>query len=347
LYPETGSNLLRLTNQKFKPIKKTNMKRSILLTMAMCAMVIAAKAQIKYYKIEKGVKTELKNGENVDLAVDGESKVQTNLLVEIDIKDFRAKNNHDNMVVQWMDKRLNSDARNERSFVHITFDDPFIQKKYAGVNVLKVYLFKTDDNANDPKALFLEKSSTINLYYLDYTYQLKVSGRYIQKVEEYYEDKTWKKRNVYSALEPISASGELIFKYAKEALAGEQYKQLVDPGKEEKDGVKGLDRIKDVFSNEVYVIKREKINVPVVGSVEAYKEIPKALETIWVAKSQQILDEKDKQKAIDMLLQLNKDYKVCMVSELDKSVLKSINKELKGLSTADEMYAVFKKNNPK
>jgi hypothetical protein len=322
------------------------MKRSILLAMAICSMAIA-KAQIKYYKVEKGVKTELKAGENVDLAVDAESNIQTNVLVEIDIKDFRAKHNYDNMIIQWMDKRTDGGSTIERSFVHYTFDDPFILKKFAGVNILKVYLFKTDDNASDSKALFLQNYSSVNLSYLDYTYQVKVSGRYIQKVEEYYEDKTWKKRNVYSTLEPISSSAVFTYKYSKEGLVAEQYKQFVNPGNESKNGVTGLNSIKSTFSNEIYSIKRETINVPVVGAIEAYKEIPKALEAIWAAKSQPILDEKDKQKAMDLLMQLNKDYKVCVVSGLDKSVLKSINKELKGLNTADEMYAVFKKNNPK
>lgn len=324
-------------------------KNSIFIILFAALLSPSAFAQVvNYYKIEKGIKTPVKEGETVTIELDENLVPTSNILVEIDFKKFKSTYKYENFVVTLRHDTKSLKAYQE-AYHSFTIDNNVNLKKYSEDKYINFYLFETDEIKKDNKSIAL-KAPKIVFDETTYTFYIEVTGRYRNSVEEYYDTDThtWKTKDVFSKEEYISESPKVKLVPNQESVLNEHYQKLIknDYTNTEINNILGLGSISQKLSSELKTIKGMSTSVPLVGTIESYPQISEAIDEIGKQRYNEIKAETEKSKAIDMLKQWNTEYKYLMVSQKDKNDLKNLNKELKDKKGIDAKIEVFKKYNP-
>jgi hypothetical protein len=315
------------------------------LILLVLLSVTTVQAQVNYYKIQNGVKTALKQNESVIINLNGERIPDINILVEIDLKSFKSTYKYDNIYVSFSE--IEKTGYMPTGYSSFSFDSPMNQKKYGDAKYLQFYLFGTPEVKNDNNAIYLRTP------YIDYNeandkFAIRIRGRYKIKTEEYYENSTWKTRDIFSDLESIPnfVFSPITFILSEEGMINERYQKLISDGFSTIEDIKGTRTISYDLAKEYQYVKGFETNIPLVGPSPNYPNVFEAMKTIYEAKSNEITNEPDHKKALDLLYQWNKDYVYLIVSTKDKSILKTLNKELKGKTEVQSKLDIFKNFNP-
>jgi hypothetical protein len=295
-------------------------------------------AQFKFSRVNvaDGVKTAVKAGEKVDLRISPTGNVEQNFVVDLDLAAFKKAYKYDVIIVSY----LRNDKANF-SYIH-ELESVLNTKKYAGKGIVPVYAydnkkFKETDYRTLAKDLIEYEGPT------PVSRKIAVYGSFITGEEGYFDaNDTYQFRNKYSEGELLGFI-ELNTIYNKKQLDDYNAKEkLNDYYQAERD----LDRMQSGFKRNVV----ENINqyvAPVVAT-PLYGALSEGLTEVWNSKVKAVETNKSPENAdkyITSVAELSKDLEVMYaVAAKDKTVLKTLNKEIKTKQTTQEKWDYIQAN---
>jgi hypothetical protein len=305
------------------------MKFGITKSIALATFLLSAAAvhsQIKISKVANGTRTAVKSGEKIDIRIGAEEMALDNIVVDLDIAAFKKAYKYDLVGVYYMWQGAII------SYYEHEFDSPLNLKKYGGKGVIPVYLYNTKNFKETDYRILADGT-----YYSgpdgEKTREIVVKGYYITGEEGYFDQyDVYKTRNTYSSGEPLTkAPFNAVF--SPEVMAEHDLRMARATAS----------KLSDNFGNDVkgnvsqYVAPY--VNTPLYGAlVDGFQEV-------WDAKVAAVMAESDAQKAAAAVEQLTKDFALMKaISQKDKAVLKTMNKEIKTKTTTDEKWELIKAN---
>ncbi len=318
-------------------------RKLIVLILIALAVLKPAQAQVKYYKLQNGAKTLLKEGERIIIPLNEKMESDVNILLEVDLVAFKKAYTYQ-LISATMAYKSGGKA-----FVKDKIDwnmgSELFKSKHGTDKTLSYYLFGTEEVRKNPKNMYYYKDF-ITMDNADDTIYFDLEAAYKTGTETYFENNAYKERDVFSKREYVPNPKSPIISYSIPAskLLEEKYKSYVDPGYAESKELIGMYNLHKKLEEEVRAIKSVKQNVPVLGEVHTFAEVARAMELIISSREKQIKDETDKQKALDLLAAWNKDYTFLMVNEKSSSAaaLKPLNKKMKGITDELVLMDLFK-----
>lgn len=297
--------------------------------MALAAFILSAAAvhsQIKISKVANGTRTAVKSGEKVDIRIGADEMAIDNIVVELDIAALKKTYKYDLIEVgyKWNGTMM--------GYYDHEFDSQLNVKKYGGKGVVPVYLFNTKNFKETDYRLLAEGT-----YYSgpegEKTREIVVVGYYITGEEGYFDrNDVWKTRNTYSKGEPlVKVPFNAVF--SAEVIAEHDLNMAR----------RTADELSDRFDRNV----KENITQYVAPYVATplYGALAEGFQEVWDAKVKALMAESDPQKATAAAEQLTKDFELMKtVSQKDKAVLKTMNKEIKTKTTTDQKWELIKAN---
>lgn len=303
--------------------------KKIILSAALSMMLLAQTGfgQFTVYKLSNSTKTEIKAGETVELNINDDLTAQDNIMVELDIKAFRAKYKYDEVVI------TTQYGEGGTSYYPFMFDEPVNVKRYSDQKKIYFYLYRTAEAESNPLHYIMSEQAKVSDA-SENAYAFRVNGRYLKDTEEYYDKGVWKKRNIYTDAEPL-------FKAVYR-------KKLSDAYYLDKRHVRmiqsALDYSEGQLKNLYYTTRDIKLYYNT--GTAAYPQIYKDIEVVADGMYDKIQAMTDKQAAIDQLVAWSRRAKTLAVGKLDKKILKELNKELKAATSFEDKLALFQKYNP-
>jgi hypothetical protein len=335
------------------------MKKMVVLGICL-ALISSAHAQFLFYKIEKGVKTPLKSGEEIVIATDDNLKATSNVMLEVNVAEFKKKYTYNLFAIGLLAARS---GKNEMLMRHpLLFGSEYYTTKFGSDKVLRYYLFPDETTAKDPKALVFYKGDD---WYNKFTYEIsldtflfELEGRYKTGSETYYDENSnsVKTRDVFTDPEylPIVETPFVRFTTTdkvkqdyQRSLDEQRYKRVIvdtDYSTYYRQGGKsfitlfGIEEELEKESDKVIL----NYNIGGTGGVILYPQIAKAIQEIGVYKTNQIKAEPDMYKALTMLDEWEINYKKLIIIErLTEDQRKQLNKQLKAAPDAAAKYEIF------
>ena len=304
------------------------MQFRITKTIAAAAFVLAtvsAQAQFKLYKVTNGTRTAIKSGDKVDIRLAADDAALDNVMVEIDIAAFKKAYKFDRVAIVYT---LNN---YEVSYYGHTFDSQLNLKKYGGKGLVPVYAFDTK-NFKETDFRTLVKGSISYDGPSKNVRKVIIYGSYITGEEGYFDNDTYKTRDVYSAGEQL-ATIELNAVFNEQRMLDYDYDNAV----------RALENMSDRFERNV-VSNITQYVAPYVAT-PLYGALADGFKEVWAAKLALVKSETDKQKTIAAVEQLAKDFELMgTVAQKDKAILKTMNKEIKTKTTIEEKWELIKAN---
>ncbi|MES2589297.1 MAG: hypothetical protein V4622_09970 [Bacteroidota bacterium] len=313
-----------------------------ILTLITLAVLQPVNAQVKYYKIQDGAKTLLKEAEQITIPLNDKMESNVNILMEVDMVAFKKTYTY-----QQITSTLNYNSNGKayiKDNIYWNIESDLFKAKYGADKTLSYYLLGTAEVLKNPKNMYYYKGS-ITLDNADDTVYFDIEAAYKTGKEGYFENNAYKERDVFSKREYVPNPKSPIIRYEIPAsiLLDDKYKSYVNPGYAESKELIGFRNIQRKLEDELRQIKDIKQNVPVVGFVYTFAEVSRAMETIVKSRENQIKNETDKQKALDLLAVWNKDYTFLLVLEKSETpTLKALNKKMKGISDENALMDLFK-----
>jgi hypothetical protein len=305
------------------------MQLSITKSVALTAFIMYAamsQAQIKISKVANGTRTAVASGGKIDVRIQDDEKALENIVVDIDIAAFKKAYKYDLVGVyyKWQGTTM--------GYYEHEFDSQLNTKKYGGKGVIPVYLFDTK-NFKETDFRTLAEGTYYSGPEGEKTREILIKGYYITGEEGYFDrNDMYKTRNTYS-------EGELITKvpfgavFTPEAIAAHDLRLAQNM----------VSNMSDRFENNVKSNITQYV-APYVAT-PLYGALADGIQDVWNAKVAAVMAEKDAQKALDGANQLEKDFEVMMnVSRKDKSILKTMNKEIKSKTTIDQKWELIQAN---
>ena len=313
--------------------------------LLLLALVVVAplNAQVKYYKIQNGVKTLLKSEEKFVIPLTEKLEPTVNFLMEVDIIAFKKLYTYQQITATIVYKN----SKNEgiiRDDIYWNLGSELYKAKYGTEKVLNYYLFGTEEVLKNPKNMYFYKAP-ITLTDAEYVYYFDIEAAYKTGKEGYFEGDAYKERDVFSKREyvPNPKSPIVSFKVPEAVLFDAKYKGLIESGYATIDGIVGLQAVHRKVNEEWEKVKSIKAAVPVVGYIATFPEVARAMELIINQREAEIKNETEKQGAIDMLAVWGTDSKYLMVLEKSETpTLKALNKKLKGITDPNALMELFK-----
>jgi hypothetical protein len=143
----------------------------------------------------------------------------------------------------------------------------------------------------------------------------------------------------------ITDSQSLVVKFdiPSSAELNRKYELYIQPFGREMGEINGVNLIKTYLYYECLELKSVKKNTSELGEESIYIHIADAITLIEETKRNAILNEPDKQKALDMLYIWNKEYPYLQVlSRSTSAQLLALNGQLNGIKDVNEMLTLFK-----
>ncbi len=298
----------------------------------------AVNAQFKFSKVNvaDGVKTAVKSGDKVNMNLNAAGNVEQNFVVDIDIAAFLKAYKYDVVTVTY--------ERDDR--VSYQYDHEFASmlntKKYAGKGIVPVYAYDTKKfKETDYRVLAKD-----NITYEGPTpivRKIAVYGRYITGEEWYFdENEKYQERNKYSEGELLGYI-EIVTVYNKVQL--DEYNA--------KEGKAKYDRALSSIESMQYDFKRNvlsNINQYVAPVVETpiYLSLADGFTEVWDWRVKTVnagMSTDNIEASIASVEALRADYNLMIaVSEKDKSILKTMNKEIKTKTTPEDKWSYIQSN---
>ncbi len=304
------------------------MKLRITKSLALAAFMLsatAAQSQIKISKVVNGTRTAVKSGDKVDIRIGDDEVAIDNIVAELDIAAFTKTYKYDLVGIYYM-----SNGHILGYYEH-QFESQLNTKKYGGKGVIPVYVYDTKNFKETDYRVMAEGT-----YYAGAESggrEIVVKGYYITGEEGYFDAyDNYKFRNTYSEGEPLmKVPFNTVF--SPEAIAA--YKLKMAHFTVSELSATFEDRVK--WNIAQYVAPY--IATPMYGALaDGFQEV-------WDAKVEAVLAENDPDKAAAAAEQLEKDYELMKaVSQKDKSALKTMNKEIKSMTSTEEKWQLIKSN---
>jgi hypothetical protein len=319
------------------------MKILKLITIGLIAIQsFGLSAQVTFYKIKDGAKTVLPEGENLKFQLDDKGKPIGNVLIEVNVPEFRKKYNFDDILIAFgpPTRPLSQTLR-----ISHTFEEEYIKKKYANVNVLNFYAFMNSDF----KEQLGNSSPTFSTYYIPNddmkkTFHYRIIGRYKTGTEKYWDDKSnsYKLRDLFESTEILSKV-DITFEENKAITLSSEYAALIYSNSHEYNGVPSIYNItRDLKS---CAKELDKITVGFgPATKKKYKNLANAIYEIAIEKEKEIKEEKDKAKALELFYEWHEiSKKLCIEDDKPKSEqLKTLEKSLGASKTIVQKIELIK-----
>lgn len=313
------------------------MKILKLITIGLIAIQsFGLSAQVTFYKIEDGDKTVVPEGESLKFKLDNDGKPIGNVVIEVNVEEFRKKYNFDDILVAFgaSTKLISRTLR-----ISHEFEKEYVKKKYANVNILNFYAFMNSDY--DEK--LGNNSPTFSTYNfgaddMKKTFHYQIIGRYKTGTEEYWDDKSnsYKRRDLFESTEVIRKV-DVTFDENKEIMMKREHSALVYSISQEYNGVPSL----EVITGRLKSCAVE-LNELTVGfgplTKKKYENLSNAIYDIAVEKEKELYAMKDKPKALEQFYAWHKESeKLCIEDDKTKSdELKTLEKSLGDLNDNGE-----------
>jgi len=295
-------------------------------------------AQFKFSKVNvaDGSKTALKSGDKVNMNLNATGNVEQNFVVDIDIAAFKKAYKYDVVIVAY-----ERDGRTTYSYIH-EFDSQLNTKKYAGKGIVPVYAY---DNKKFKETDFRVLAKDV----IDYEgptpiiRKVCVYGSYITGEEWYFDaNDKYQERNKYSEWEPLG-SIEINTVYNKVQIDAYNKKQ----------GQIDFDNANYAIQNMDSDFKRNVIDninqylAPVVAT-PMYMALASGFQDVWDWKVKTVKAQMSLEKiaeSVAAVKALREDYLVMVaVSEKDKNLLKTMNKEIKTKTSPEDKWSYILSN---
>lgn len=316
--------------------------KSLILTGLITCLCSGVFAQVKYYKIQNGTKTLLKEGEELNIKLNEKMEPEVNFLMEVDIVAFRKAQTYQ-LIAATMVYVI--EGKSYIKYLHDwNLESEMFKAKYGTEKVLNFYLFGTPDVIKNPKNMSFYKTN-IPLSDAEDSYHFDLEAAYKTGKEGYFDNNVYKERDVFSKREyvPNPKSPIVSFSIPESVTLKHKYDVLVSSGNGIYEGINSLGLINDDLRTEVLAVKNIKANVPVLGYVPTFPEVARAMEAIMDYKRNEIKNEADMTKAIALVEAWNKDAAYLHVLEKSEtSTLKAFNKKLKGITDPIALMELFK-----
>ncbi|WP_300663248.1 hypothetical protein [Fluviicola sp.] len=293
-------------------------------------------AQFKFSRVNvaDGVKTVVKSGDKVDMRISPTGNVEQNFVVDLDIAAFRKAYKYDVVVIAY----LRNDKMNY-SYLH-EFESVLNTKKYGGKGIVPIYAYDNKKfKETDYKTLakdFIEYEGATPI-----SRKVAVYGCYITGEEGYFDaNDTYQFRNKYSEGELLGYI-ELNTVYNKKQIEDFNAKQKAAAyNQAERD----IDNMQSQFKRNV-TENVEQYLAPVVAT-PIYGALSEGLKEIWdwrVKAVQAVKSPENADKFIASVADLGKDLEIMYaISKKDKAILKTMNKEIKAITTTQGKWDYVK-----
>lgn len=293
-------------------------------------------AQFKFSKVNvaDGVKTAVKSGDKVDMRISPTGNVEQNFVVDLDIAAFRKAYKYDVVVIAYL--------RNDKmtySYLH-EFESVLNTKKYGGKGIVPIYAydnkkFKETDYKTLAKDLIEYEGAT------PISRKVAVYGCYITGEEGYFDaNDTYQFRNKYSEGELLGFI-ELNTVYNKKQIDDYNAKKKAA---EYNEAERYIDNMNSQFKRNV-IENVEQYVAPVVAT-PIYGALSEGLKEIWdwrVKAVQALKSPENADKFIASVEELGKDLEIMYaIAKKDKSILKTLNKEIKAINSTQEKWDYIK-----
>lgn len=298
----------------------------------------AANAQFKFSKVNvaDGVKTVLKSGEKVNLNISATGTVEQNFVVDIDIAAFKKAYKYDVVTIAYQ-----RDGRTTYHYDH-EFESMLNTKKYAGKGIVPVYAY---DNKKFKETDYRVLAKDIIEYEGPTPIERKVAvyGKYIIGEEGYFDEKdTYQFRNKYSDGELLGYI-EINTVYNKKQI--EEYNAKESKLKYER-AVGEIDGMNYDFKRNV-INNIDQYLAPVVET-PLYMALSSGFQEVWDWRVKTVKEQisSDKiEESIAIIKDLRRDYDIMKeVSKKDKTILKTMNKDIKTKTTPQDKWEYIKSN---
>jgi|GEM_PF-3340692 len=287
---------------------------------------LSAQAQFKIYKVTNGTRTAIKSGDKVDIRLAADDAVLDNVVVDLDIAAFLKAYKFDRVAIVYT---LNN---YEVEYYGHTFESTLNLKKYAGKGIIPVYAYDTK-NFKETDFRTLVKGSVVYDGSLKDVRKVVIYGSYKTGEEGYFDNNDiYKTRDVFSPGE-LLATVELNVLFNQQKILDYDYNRSLSD----------LETMSYRFDRNVLENITQYL-APYVGT-PMYGALADGFSDVWKAKVALVKSETDKQKTIDAVAQLAKDFELmATVSNKDKAILKTMNKDIKSKTTLEEKWDLIKSN---
>lgn len=303
------------------------MKTRIYLTLILLALLLfnGVHAQVKIYKLSNGSKIEATKEEPIKVELNDEDKPIDNVLMQIDIEEFREKYNYDVITIQIGRSGFND------GFIRHEFNSDLYKKKYGDLNQFNIYAFNNSEYEEGQGNFGLVSEK---VYYRGYVKEadqlLRILGQYITGQEEYYDEdrNSIRKRNVYSNAEEVILF-KVQFTQSESAIIESRYLDLI----EEENGISGQKRS---LNRCAFSLEKKTSDRPFPLSIfltdpEKYEHLSDVLYEIAEYKFDEIKQEKDKAKALELYDEWDKENEILCIKETasNEKQLQDLEEKLK------------------
>ncbi len=316
----------------------------ILKMITICFIAIQSfglSAQVNFFKVKDGVKTVLPEGEKLIFQLDNDGKPLGNIIIEVNVQEFRKKHNYDDILVVFGSSNL--PISNSLRVSH-TFDNDFEKKKYANINTLNFFAFINADFVDQLGNI----SPTFSKYYIssedmNKTFEYRIIGRYKTGTEKYWDEKSnsYKIRDLFESTEVIRKV-DVTFEENKAITLSRDFAALIYWSNDDHKGTPTLYKITKDLKKCAQELSKLTVGIGPV-SKKKYDNLSKAIYDIAVEKEKELKDEKDKAKGLEQFYEwLKISEKLCIEDDKTKSEqLKKLEKSLGGAKNNEQKLSLI------
>ncbi len=300
---------------------------------------------LTFYKIQNESKIVVLPGEVVTFPLDENMSTYENLLIEVNLELLKQTTNYHtvSLAVGFV---YDDTSFSDYSTIKLNFDSEIFKTVYGNEKTLSIYFFKPISGLSNPKNKhFFDSSINFDHIHASRSWIFQLRGLYKTGTEIYVSNDIEKERDVFSPPEQIMDSSAIVVEFVttKTAELNRMYELYIQPFGMEMGEMYGVNLIKSFLSIESSELKRTKENIPELGETCIYLNIAQAIDLIETTKRNAILNEPNKQKALEMLAIWNNEFQYLHVlSRSSNTNLLNLNEQLTGMTDVNEMLNLFK-----
>lgn len=324
----------------------TNSLRIILLFVLLIPIGEIGITQIlTFYKIQNDKKILVYPDAKVLFQLDDSMSTSENLLVEVNLELLKQTTQY-NTISLAVGFFYDDTSFSSYDAIKLNFDSELFKNVYATEKTLSVNFFKPTSDLSDPKnKYFFDSSTNFNPIHATRSWVFELTGTYKTGSETYVSNNIEKQKDIFSPPEKVPNSSTIIVQFETTSTAdlNRQYELYIHPDGRAMGEINGVDLIKTFLEIEYSELKRITKELPDLGETDIYMNVAEAIRLIELAKRNAILNEPDKQRALEMLKVWNYEYPYLFVSSNSSETnLLLLNQQLKGITDVNEMLNLFK-----
>lgn len=297
-------------------------------------------AQFEFYKLQDGKQELISAGETLSIPIDEKGAPAFNVMVKLNFADYKEKLSYDKLIfVLEKESRVKNGVVDQHSKqVWLALHREHIQKRFEKQENAFVFLFNTEEVKAKPNDWALLSPTFDGVMNEGVNYRFVVAGEYVTEVsKEYNNTDGWQEKYDYGRAEIITQAESPHIQWAfDEGFALQDKYEILF----ESDYV----RHEEGFTR--HGLKKRLQTESRRSDSPLTKALSNSLLVVADYFDRELLAEKDKNKAIQLLNAFNDDMKYLRVNTLPMGKQRSLGQALKKAKTPQEKISIFRKMNP-